>query len=137
MKTAVLMATLALGMAGEAMAVNCRCGANFGQEQTTVSTLVSGKTACALRGSDRWQEFHASNGDVIDYKRGPSDPGDPSSKVGTWTATTDTVTYTYGSQSYNYAVCLPNASGALYVFCNTATSEAIPSVNLKSGQGPC
>jgi len=146
MKTAVLMATLALGMAGEVVAqVACPC-AGLGIQQSNVLTLVSGKTACASRGGDRWQEFHALNGDVIDYKLGPNDKTDPSSKVGTWVAVAATrgspqnVTYNYGpGQVYSYAVCLPagNAAAGPFAFCNVATKEVIQPVRLQSGQGPC
>ena len=143
MKTAVLMATLALtlGMAGEAAAQACPC-AGGGTQQVNVQVLVNGKTACAVRGSERWQEFHAANGDVIDYKLGPGSTTDPSSKVGTWVAgnatrgSPQTVTYNYGpGEVYSYAVCGP-ATGP-YLFCNVSSKEAIPNVRLQAGQGAC
>ena len=89
MKTAIWMGLIAaMGLAGQASAqtpATCPCDASKIQ-RTDVATLVTGKTACATRGSERWQEFHQAGGSLIDYKLGPTSTTDPSEKVGTWLA---------------------------------------------------
>jgi hypothetical protein len=147
MKTALWMGFIALmGLAGEASAETaCPCDASK-IVRLDVATLVSGKTACAVRGGEKWHEFHQGDGSLIDYKLGPSSKTDPSEAVGTWLAgassRTDsgpTVTYNYGSGgTYAYAVCAPNAaSTGPFLFCNTRTQESFDSVTLKAGQVPC
>ena len=128
------MAALALGIAGGVSAQTCPC-AGGGTQQVNVQALVNGKTACATRNGETWQEFHAANGAVIDYKRGPNDKTDPSSKVGTWVAgnatrgAQQTVTYNYGpGQVYSYAVC--GAAGGPYLFCNVSSKQGIAGVQL-------
>ena len=69
--------------------------------------------ACGVVGQEEWQEFHqgtsAAGGNLIDYKKGPTDPIDPSTSVGAWailgSGDTSRVQYTYGATSYQYAVC--------------------------------
>jgi hypothetical protein len=149
MKTAIwAVGVAALGLAGAALAQTpppCPCDASKIQ-RTDVATLVTGKTACAVRGSERWQEFHQSGGSLIDYKLGPGSTTDPSEKVGTWLAgkasrtnPLATVTYNYGSGgTYAYAVCAPNATTAgPFLFCNISTNEKFDPVTLKAGQVPC
>jgi hypothetical protein len=141
MKTAVVMAALALGMAGEAMAVDCPCTGN-GTQLLDVQTLVKDKMACArISANQTWQEHHNPNGELWDYKRG-SDKSDPSSKVGTWVAgnatrsAPQTVTYNYGpGQVYSYAVCTGSGAAGTYLFCNIATKTTIPGVTLSSVKG--
>jgi hypothetical protein len=75
---------------------------------------------CAAVGSEQWQEWHngGPSGSVVDYKRGPSDPVDPAATVGSYSIASDaTITYTYGSQSYKYAVC---RNGTATTFCGAA-----------------
>jgi hypothetical protein len=107
-----------------------------------VSTL-NGKYVCAKRSTneDRWNEFHRGTGPgpfpIIDYKRGPGHPIDPSKVVGTYTIslTANTVTYDYGNNPpgpYTYTVksLAPLTPGgpATYRFCNVASGEAITAI---------
>ena len=101
-------------------------------------TLLGGKTLCATRGADRWQEFHQSGGALIDYKKGPSDPVDPTKQVGTWTVTGNgsgtQVRYNYGQgASYTYKVHTI-VQDASYSLCSS-TEDLV--VSMRSGQGPC
>lgn len=113
------------GISGEVMAA-CTTPAT----QVTgaaLATLISGQTVCATRGSDRWQEQHQGgplSGSLSDYKKGPTDPIDPTETVGTWSVNTtaNTVTYTYtGGSSYTYSVY---NDGGTYSFC-TAPGGAV------------
>lgn len=109
-----------------------------GTTVTTLSTLLSGNTVC-VGSSGNWeaQEFHAANGDLIDWKRGASHPVDPTKKVGTWsitgTGSAMRVNYTYGSQTYSNAVW--NHGDGTYSFCNNQGTETIG--RMKTGQGAC
>ena len=149
MKTAIWVGLIAtLGLAGQASAqlpALCPCDASKIQ-RTDVAALVRGNTACAVRGSERWQEFHQPGGNLIDYKLGPTSTTDPSEKVGTWLAgfasrltPQPNVTYNYGSGStYAYAVCAANAAATgPFLFCNVSTREKFDPVTLKAGQVPC
>ena len=149
MKTAIWMGLIAaMGLAGQATAqtpATCPCDASKIQ-RTDVATLVTGKTACATRGSERWQEFHQVGGSLIDYKLGPTSTTDPSEKVGTWVAgaasrtnSQQTVTYNYGlGGTYAYAVCAANTTTTgPFLFCNASTQEKFDPVDLKPGQVPC
>lgn len=99
--------------------------------------FVSGVTFCAARGNDRWQEFHAANGDLIDWKRG-TNPIDPTEKVGTWSATNGAnavVTHTYGGTPYVWAVCRVGTSSSYTLVSNTAGT--ITGATIQPGQGAC
>jgi hypothetical protein len=79
-------------------------------------TTLSGKYVCARRPgtsiADSWNELHqgttAAGGPIMVYKRGPSDPVDPSKVVGRYSIDTSasTVTYHYldAGGPYTYAV---------------------------------
>lgn len=121
-----LMLALSLGGLASAQAQTCPCGG--GTLLTTgaaVQTLLQGRMVCATFGSERWQEWHngGAAGELQDYKRGPTDPVDPSEVVGSYLIN-DTVAgggagvrYTYGTNSYAYRVC---QSGATVSFCGAA-----------------
>lgn len=86
----------------------------------TLTVLLSGNTVCAQRNGDRWQEEHKTNSELWDYKKGPTDPVDPSKQLGTWAITDNQVTYTYTAfgapESYSFQVYdLGNGS---YNFCS-------------------
>lgn len=127
------MLAFGVGLAAQASAQSCPSGAPLVLD---AQTLLVNKTVCAARPPDTWQEFHQSGGTLIDFKKGPSDPVDPTKAVGTWSAsaTAGTVTYNYtGDGSYTYVVC--NA-GASYTFVST-TAGTISGITLKPGQVAC
>jgi hypothetical protein len=132
--TSVLLLLVGFG-AAEVMAQTC--SGTFLTGAQLVSTL-NGKYVCAKRppNGDTWNEFHRGVGTgpfpIIDYKRGPADPVDPSEVVGTYKidTTNNTVTYDYGSGGqYTFRVRQtpnPNPASPGYLFCNA--NEAIPAI---------
>lgn len=65
--------------------------------------LLAGHTVCTADGAGGWQEqeYHAPDGKLWDYKRGPGHKVDPTRDMGSWTvnprqpASKQTVTYRY------------------------------------------
>ena len=103
-----------------------------GAAASRLSTL-SGKTVCVAEGGG-WaaQEYHAANGDLIDFKLG-SDRRDPTSRVGSWSVSGDQITHSYGpGASYTYDVY---TNGTNYSFCAGAVEKAAATV--RSGQVGC
>lgn len=94
---------------------NCSCGGGARiAPDTSIATLLGGKTVCASLGAEQWQEYHSGStpagGSLTDYKKGPSDPVDPSKAVGSWSTagsgSNSRVIYNYGSGgTYQYEVC--------------------------------
>ena len=130
---AAAAAFASLGLASHAMAA---CAGNS-LNQTQLASLLSSNTVCAVRAAEKWQELHASGGDLIDYKRGPADRVDPSERVGSWSivgnGSNATVVYNYGSGGiFTYSVF--SVSGNNYSFC--AGAAELP-VTVKAGGGAC
>lgn len=132
---------LLAGVSGEAIAIDCTNGTqlkNTGAAPNVVANALSGKTVCATLGSQKWQEYHQPGGSLIDYKKGPSDPVDPTKTVGTWSTSgngnNSRVTYNYGTGgSYSYEVHL---SGGTYTLCGVGGAPTLD-VTLPSGQVSC
>jgi hypothetical protein len=104
--------------------------------------LIEGNTVCAMLGTDQWQEQHrgvSSGGELWDYKKGPSDPVDPTARVGSWSTSEFRVTYTYGSNVYTYEVYGSGNLGDPHSFCGVAgdVPREIPNAYLKAGQTSC
>jgi hypothetical protein len=123
-KTSVVAALAACAIGGTVQAQTaCPCNGGLGTQVATAAelqTLLSNKMVCATVGSEQWQEWHngATSGPVVDYKRGPGDTVDPAATVGSYAIAGDaTITYTYGSASYRYAVC---RNGTATTFCGAA-----------------
>lgn len=107
-------------------------------DASALRTLLAGKTLCATRGTDRWQEFHQAGGALIDYKKGQTDPVDPTKQVGTWTVTGNgsgtQVRYSYG-QGANYTYKVHTiVQDASYSLCSS-TEDLV--VSMRVGLGPC
>ncbi len=108
----------------------------------TLSELLYQKTVCVSSGAS-WeaQEFHGGSssvgGPLIDWKRGPVDPIDPTEQVGTWnisgTGTDTKVNYVYGSTTYSNSVW--DHGDGTYSFCNQLGNETIATI--KAGQVAC
>lgn len=109
---------LMLAMAGVVVSLpamaqtTCPCVPGLSQVQgaAALSSLLTGRTACAVLGGDRWKERHVDGGALIDYKLGPSDAVDPTKQVGTWATSgsgaNTVVTYAYtGGASHTFTVC--------------------------------
>ncbi len=106
-------------------------------------TLFGGNTLCAASSTntDTWQEYHqgTSSGSLIDWKRGPGHPVDPTGPVGSWSAGNDAnavLTHTYGASSYSWLVCQVN-SGNNFTLVSTAGAASITGATVKAGQGSC
>jgi hypothetical protein len=103
-------------------------------------TLLTNNTACVgSTPNAQWSEWHNA-GTLVDWKKGPSDPRDPTTTVGTYVISANgdnggRVTYTYGINSYSYAV--QAATVPIYTFCPLTGGGATLSVTIKPGQGPC
>lgn len=140
---------LAAGPVGQAGAQSSNDACSAGSRVTGVTapdlrTLLSGKTVCFKPGGATawtWQEYHTppSGGALVDYKRGSTDPVDPSKQVGTWSAgngANAAVTYGYsGSSSYTFVVCA--LAGGQYRFQGTGGATTVAPATLKAGAGPC
>lgn len=121
-------------LSGAASAQPASCPPGVGQELSgpEISSLLSGRYAYGTQYDGQYYNLlHAFGGvgNVTDYKRGPSDPKDKSTVVGTYAIGTvgnsAVVTYTYGSFSYSYSISPkpignnPPAPGQ-FVFCQRA-----------------
>lgn len=124
MKKLLVVIPFLVGGIGNAVAA---CGSGY-LNGSAVSSLLSGNTVCSPAGcsgaSCQWQEQHGGTGGgtLTDYKKGPSDPIDPTKPVGTWSVATTgntngKVTYSYtGGGNYPYDV---KNNGTNYSFCGT------------------
>ena len=84
---------------------------------------------------------------MTDYKKGPTDPRDPSVVVGSYTVASNIISYTYGTANFTYYVAPVVGSGTapgLYNFYPGAdgigavcTTTLPAQVNVKAGSGPC
>jgi hypothetical protein len=130
MKSFIILSVFLLaGVSGEAMAV---CGAPAtrvgGNGQNSLSAILQKMTVCGYLGNESWHEYHATNGNLTDIKKGPTDTVDPTKVVGSWSINssgngqnrTETVIYDYGTGgAYEYQVWLqPNGT---YDFCGATT----------------
>ncbi|MDD5274751.1 MAG: hypothetical protein PHR16_01560 [Methylovulum sp.] len=143
MKRFILTGIVLLGgVTGEALAI-C-AGTKFTASSQTV-TLLSGKTICQrpTPASDwEWQEYHTPTvafvGNIIDYKKGPADPVDPTKTVGTYSINSrGGITYTYtGGGSYAFTI-FDQGSG-VYNFCDaTGNTVQVSGATVKPGQVSC
>lgn len=122
-----VMNPIFLVLASGALALSGNTIACTGKQQNArqIEKAVSGNTICANDHGELWQEQHRGGGQLWDYKKGPADKSDPSSRVGSWsidqTPGDAKVVYNYGSTSYawqlfrddggSYRLCGPNGGG--------------------------
>jgi hypothetical protein len=109
----------------------------------SLGNLLRNSTVCVgTPGNWEAQEFHKPGGDLIDWKKGATDPVDPTASVGTWDIIkTNTpnpldarINYKYGSTTYTNTVWLhPDGT---YSFCNQVGNETIPA-KIINGQASC
>jgi len=132
---------------GHAYAVSA-CSGPY-QNATQIKALVGQSTVCVgSTPNATWSEYHdgntsAASGNVIDWKKGRTDPVDPTTQVGTYAVTASGsvgfITYTYGSLSYLYVVT--PVAGTTYNFCLCTSQASCPGPNtlvtIKAGQGAC
>ena len=151
MKPSIIAGAILLVLAaGQA---NATCADTQVTNATTpdLQTLLTGKTVCAMRGTDAWQEEHHSGpvtgAPLWDYKLGDGDPIDQRKPVGTWaitgTGTSTMVSYSYTGDTggpYQYTVH-DTGDGTHYTFCGSSASDTIeaslvPGINVGCGFTP-
>jgi hypothetical protein len=130
-------------MIGGSASAYAACSAATGYSQlmgTDIATLLVGSIACYPTASPYTNQEFLSGGSITDYKKGPSDPIDPSKVIGTYViqnGRNGSITYHYsGGPSYTYTVwgAVPVTSGN-YDFCVGSTPITVR-VALGSS-GPC
>lgn len=144
MKKLVLVATMVGSLvSGEAIAA---CDNSTRLNAAAISALLGGNTVCVPTTTIptmTWQELHqgTSGGPLIDYKRGPGHPVDPSETVGSWTVSGSgvgnaTVTHAYSGSggTYIYSVHGTGIVGTDHSFCVGATEIV---ARVKAGGGAC
>lgn len=143
-----------------AAAAACATGTRIqGVGPNSLQRRLGGMTVCKMNAANtdwEWQEFHRTTGgpntpNLIDYKKGPDHPVDPTAPVGSWSINTDnpqgggndditqTVTYNYGGTSiYTFSVWAQGPGGTgPYNFCSEQGATDVLNATLISGQGPC
>ena len=140
MKPIILTAVAGMALASLPAVSMAACGPPSVRVVTVaaMTTLLEGNTVCVgAQPTMEAQEFHQAGGALIDYKRGPGHPVDPTKQVGTWTVNPGrpnaTVTHDYGGGArYIYFVWAnPDRT---HSFC-TANPEV--KARIKSGGGAC
>jgi len=116
----------------------CSTGGGWTQV-SSLSTALSGKTACSASGQGT-QEEHHSNSDLYDYKCGTTEgstgPGtacehpdtDRRKKLGTWSTSGDGLTVSYSYTAFGSATSGPFTvfvNRGTYDFCSDSTSVGI------------
>lgn len=125
----------ALLLAGISAQAGADCLPSSRVTGSALTNLVSGNTVCATSGTKSWQEQHRAGGQLWDYKKGPTDPVDPSKQVGTWSIAANSVTYSYtNGPSYTYSI---HGNGP-YSFCTGPNgTEVITGAYFKPGNASC
>lgn len=122
---ATTLLTLMIGGAAQAQTTTCSCNSSAARtvDASALAALLSNKMVCGNVGGEVWQEHHngSASGSLVDYKKGPTDPVDPTTTVGSYVVNSDnTVTYAYsGGGTYTYDVCYVSSSNT-YTFCGAA-----------------
>ncbi len=141
MKRYVLPGLMALVLVSMEASAQCTPGTR----NNNLQNILPGNTVCATRASDKWQEQHrgsGTSGALWDFKKGPSDPIDPSRQVGTWSIGgpgNRQVTYTYtafGSPvSHTFEVHGP--TGGPYNFCGVGGAQNVLGATVVPGVTSC
>ena len=140
MKPIILTAVAGMALASLPAVSMAACGPPSVRVVTVaaMTTLLEGNTVCVgAQPTMEAQEFHQAGGALIDYKRGPGNPVDPSKQVGTWTVNPGRpnafVTHNYGGGAvYTYSVWA-NSEGT-HSFCKVKSEVK---ASIKIGGGPC
>lgn len=145
MKSLILAAAAGVALASLPAASNAACAAPSVRVNTkaAMSALLTGNTVCVpavTQPTMEAQELHQAGGALIDFKRGPAHPTDPTSRVGTWSVTGVDgrgvfATYDYGGgKIYTYAVWRNTDGSGTHSFCS-ANPEF--KARIKMGGGAC
>ncbi len=146
LRNTILAAVVGFMAAGSAIAQPaCPCAGGNRVVGPALTNLLAGRTACAVLGTEKWQEFHqgatAAGGNLIDWKLGAAP--EPPEVVGTWSIVglgagggLPRARYDYGSGgAYEYAVC---QEGGSVHFCGAALGgRNIVNAFMVNGQAAC
>jgi len=132
MKRIIVFGIFLISTAGE-VAADCSS-----RPVSPLQRFLINRTACATKDNgDKWQEFHQAGGALIDYKRGPNDPVDPTKQVGTWlVGPSSRVCYDYGSGG-KYCYTVHSIGNAKYEFCPEGQTTPDVVVNFVGGNVGC
>ena len=149
MKIILLAATVLVGTAATGLACSNPGNAALASA-TNVATYMAGKIACYPTAAPFQNQEYLSGTDVWDYKKGPSDARDPTSKVGTFgqSGTSGRIaTYTYPSGSFKYYIRpqdTQSRTDGVGTFSFYPGADDMPgvctsfiTVRIASGSGPC
>lgn len=139
----MLLRTVMVGLslvaaAGSAWSQACSCVPSATRlNVNSLQSLFPGRTACAVLGQDRWQEFHNANFTLLEL--GNTAGGEV---VGSWSIIgsggNGQIRYTYsGGTSYDYQVCEEGTgvvTARTYHFCG---ARNITNARLVEGAGGC
>jgi hypothetical protein len=146
MRPAIYALSLLLAFSPEVASAACSVDGNYQQlSGNQIASLLGSRTACVPPAGPPWQNQEAhtgtTSGNIVDFKKGPSDPIDPSKTIGTYSISggsgNGTITYSYtGGGTFSYTVfgTPPFNTPKTYDFCAGATPLAVA---VKSGSGGC
>ncbi len=102
---------------------------------SVIQSSVAGNYVCVGNYPNAdWNELH-SGSNVIDYKKGPNDPVDPSSTVGTFAVTSSgtdgVITYNYNGGGGTYSYYVQPAGGSQYYFCPSTGAAPVITVTIQ------
>jgi len=114
-------------------------------EVKAFDTLSGGTTVCTSDSQEQHLTAAQDGFNLWDYKKGPSDPVDPTAPAGNWSANNNTtthsngtVTYTYGSNSYTFTLHKdPSTSSTKYFFCSTGTGDNVEATSIINSISQC
>jgi hypothetical protein len=135
------------GLSGMAMA---DCTTNPALTTAQLATAISGKLVCGrpaaghpggVSSPDRWQEEHIAGGvpgviggPLFDYKKGPGDPVDPRTQVGSWSVADGKITHSYiGGAVYTWEV--HPMGGTRHSFCVGGVQHVASLIVTNTGTG--
>jgi len=149
MKRIILTSVLLLmGVTGEALAACVNDATACYTQVTNLNRLLRNNTICnGNSGIWKEQEWHKSGSptkNLIDYKLGPSSTNDPTSPVGEWSISDDTIIHRYYKNPNNPgAGTVPSSYkvwqkvDGTYDLCDSNTLQLVANVTIQSGQGGC
>ena len=132
---------LIANVAGPVLGAPCTASPGYSQlSGSQIQSLLVGNTACYPVIAPYTNQEYLSGGYITDYKKGLSDPIDPSKKIGTYVIDNGQggeIVYTYTgnpNSTFTYTVWGP-VTGNEYDFCVGSTPLAGGPVRIASG-GP-
>lgn len=142
MKPIILAAVAGMALASLPAVSMAACAAPASVRVATaaaMTALLQGNTVCVPKDPQATmdaQELHQRGGALVDYKRGPGHPTDPTKQVGTWTVTDGRgvfVIHKYSDRVQPAYSVWDNKDGT-HSFCSDNPEVK---ARIKIGGGPC